>query len=78
MEGEGSLWMFVLFKGFIGFVLPIAFGVQQLISVKRSIRKDKEAAAAAEAAANETAADAPVAAAAPAGERERERVLEPA
>jgi hypothetical protein len=74
MEGEGSLWMFVLFKGFIGFVVPIAFGIQQLISVKRAIRKDREAeaAAAAEAA---TAVDAAPVEVAPA---HRPRELEPA
>jgi hypothetical protein len=71
MEGEGSLWMFVLFKAFIGFVVPIAFGLQQLISVKRAIRRDREAAAAEVAAADgDTAADATAA--------PRERTLEPA
>jgi hypothetical protein len=72
MEGEGSLWMFVLFKAFIGFVVPIAFGLQQLISVKRAIRRDREAAAAAEAASAD--GDTPVDATA----ASRERTLEPA
>lgn len=72
MAGEGSLWMFILFKGFLGFVVPIALGVQQLISVKRLIRADREAEAAAAAARD--AEPGPEPAAAP----ERERVLEPA
>jgi hypothetical protein len=54
MEGEGSLWMFILFKGFIGFAVPIGLGLQQLISVKRMIRADREAAAAAAAEAERT------------------------
>jgi hypothetical protein len=68
MEGDGSLWMFILFKGFLGFVVPIALGVQQLISVKRLIRADREAAAAAAAAAP---APEPGEEAAPATARER-------
>jgi hypothetical protein len=68
--------MFILFKGFLGFVVPIALGLQQLISVKRLIRADREAEAAAAAApAPETgAAPAPATSTAPA----RERVPEPA
>ncbi|MFP4126074.1 MAG: hypothetical protein ACLFU0_05455, partial [Alphaproteobacteria bacterium] len=50
MAGDGSLWMFILFKGVLGFVVPIALGVQQLIAVKRLIRADREAEAAATAA----------------------------
>jgi len=69
MEGEGSLWMFILFKGFLGFVVPIGFGIQQLISIKRQIRADREAAEAAEAAAAPQAEPAVPA---------RERVPEPA
>ncbi len=75
MEGEGSLWMFVLFKGFIGFVVPIAFGIQQLISVKRAIRKDREAEAAAAEAATAVDDAAPPVEVAPA---HRQRELEPA
>ena len=46
MEGEGTLWMFILFKGLLGFGVPLALGLQQLVSIKRSIRADREAAAA--------------------------------
>ena len=76
MEGDGSLWMFILFKGFLGFVVPIALGLQQLISVKRLIRADREAEAAAAAATEPEAAaeTAPATATATA----RERVPEPA
>jgi len=48
MEGEGTLWMFIVFKGLLGFGVPLALGLQQLISIKRSIRADREAAAQAE------------------------------
>jgi hypothetical protein len=74
MEGDGSLWMFILFKGFLGFVVPIALGLQQLISVKRLIRADREAEAAAAAATAPEAGAAP----APATGTARERVPEPA
>jgi len=70
MAGEGSLWMFILFKGLLGFGVPLALGLQQLISIKRSIRADREAAAA--------AASEAEAAVEPEPEAERERVLEPA
>ncbi|NBB71899.1 MAG: hypothetical protein GVY33_16495 [Alphaproteobacteria bacterium] len=72
MEGEGTLWMFILFKGLLGFGVPLALGLQQLISIKRSIRADREAAAAQaerEAAARASAAP---------GDDARTRVPEPA
>jgi hypothetical protein len=69
MEGEGSLWMFILFKGFLGFVVPIGFGVQQLVSIKRQIRADRQAAA--------TAASAEAEPATPA-HTDKQRELEPA
>ena len=73
MEGDGSLWMFIVFKGLLGFGVPLALGLQQLISIKRSIRADREAA---EAAARAEAPTAPEGAAAAA--ETRERVPEPA
>jgi len=72
MEGEGTLWMFIVFKGLLGFGVPLALGLQQLISIKRSIRADREAAAQAE-----REAAAAQASAAP-GDDARERVPEPA
>lgn len=36
---------FVLFKALLGFGLPLAFGIQQLIVTKRAIRADRRAAA---------------------------------
>jgi len=72
MEGEGTLWMFIVFKGLLGFGVPLALGLQQLISIKRSIRADREAAAQAE-----REAAAAQASAAPTDEA-RERVPEPA
>jgi len=72
MEGEGTLWMFIVFKGLLGFGVPLALGLQQLISIKRSIRADREAAAQAE-----REAAAAQASAAPTDEA-RTRVPEPA
>jgi len=72
MEGEGTLWMFIVFKGLLGFGVPLALGLQQLISIKRSIRADREAAAQAE-----REAAAAQASAAP-GDDARTRVPEPA
>jgi hypothetical protein len=74
MEGEGTLWIFILFKGLLGFGVPLALGLQQLISIKRSIRADRDAAAAAQA---EREAAPASARAAPAADG-RERVVEPA
>jgi hypothetical protein len=71
MAGDGSLWMFILFKGFLGFVVPIGLGVHQLVSVRRLIRADREAAAAAP-----TGEGAP--SPEPAERETRERELEPA
>lgn len=68
---EASLVPFVIFKALLGFGLPIAFCVQQLVVTQRALRRDREAAAMAQAA---DAAPEP----APAINQPRERVLEPA
>jgi hypothetical protein len=58
---------FVIFKALIGFALPLAFAVRELVVLNR-LKREREARAAAEAVA---ASAGPPAAAAP---RERERV----
>lgn len=67
---DGSLLPFIVFKALLGFGLPIAFGIQQLVVTRRAIRADREAAARLEA----TAPASVPPAAAPRPERELEPV----
>ncbi len=47
---------FLVFKALLGFGLPIAVCIQQLVSIKRSIHADREAAAQQQAAASRAVA----------------------
>ena len=71
---EGSLLPFIVFKALLGFGLPIAFGVQQLVVTRRAIRADRAAAARLAAAAPRSEEPAVAVAEAPRRERELEPV----
>jgi hypothetical protein len=73
MAGDDSMLFFTLAKALLGFGVPLALGIWQLVSIKRQIRADREREA--QAAATESAAEP---ATADASGAIRERLPEPA